>query len=104
MKQVVRFLRKWWWLFLLGAAIAAFVAWRVLRPTDNPTVPPPEPKFLDKAREEISRIELEGEVEKARVTAQADAQNSELDRIEEMGQDDPVAAREALSAFLNSNL
>lgn len=76
----------------------------ILLPKGNNEPNDAPPKFLDKARVEVERIHLEGEVEKARVRATADAQRAELDRIEEQGREDPVAAREALSAFLNNNL
>lgn len=104
MKAAGRFIRKWWWTFLIGALVVGFFAWRILRPTSNPTLAPPPPKLLDKAREEVERIHLEGEIEKVRVRATADAQRAELDRIEEQGEEDPKAAREALSDFLNANL
>jgi hypothetical protein len=103
MKMVWRFIRKWWWVFLVAAVTVVFTTWRVLRPTSNPTAPVPPPN-LDKAREEVERIHLEAEVEKARVRAQADAQRAELDRIEEQGEKDPAAAREALAEWLNANL
>ena len=43
-------------------------------------------------------------VEKARVRVTAEVQTAELDRIEEQGKEDPVAARAALSGWLNANL
>ena len=104
MNAVGRFIRKWWWVFLIAAVTVAFVVWRILRPTSNPTDPLVPPKFLDRAHDEVERIHLEGEVEKARVRATADAQRAELDRIEEQGKEDPQAAREALSGWLNANL
>lgn len=83
-----------------GIAVAILMP----RNSDGGTDVEVPPKLIDKARSQVERIHLEGEVEKARVRATADAHRSELDRIEEQGKEDPVAAREALSTWLNANL
>lgn len=105
MKSVRRWLRKWWWV-IVGAAGAIFaVAFAIFTSNnDGPDEPAPEPNLRDRANTEVDRIELEGEVEKARVTATAEGDNEELDRIEEVGKEDPKAAREQLSGWLNTNL
>ena len=106
MKVVWRWLRTWWWTILIGVLVVGGLAVAILMPRgknedDGVELPP---KFLDKARDQVERIHLEGEVEKARVRATAEAQSAELDRIEEQGKENPVAAREALSGWLNTNL
>ena len=102
---VWRFIRKWWWTFLVGAGVVGGVLLAVFLGSKNEPEPDtPTPTYADKARQEIERIHLEAEVEKARVRAQADAQRTELDRIEAHGQEDPRAAREALSSWLTRNL
>ncbi len=64
----------------------------------------PKSDFKAIADKEVERIRLEGEIEKARVSARAGARHEELDAIEELGKDDPVEARERLSTWLNGNL
>lgn len=107
MRSVWRFLRQWWWAFLAVAGGLTILIWRILMARSGAQLDPeivPGPTFADRARDEVERVRLEGEVEKAKVTAQADAQRAELDRIEEVGRSDPRAARRQLSDFLTRSL
>jgi hypothetical protein len=106
-KLVWRFIKRWWWTFLVGAAAIAGVLVLILIPRDQrPRAGGETPKrtFKDKAKEEVERVRLEGEVEKARITATADVHREEIDRIEEIGQTDPAEGRRQLAAWLASNL
>jgi len=102
--KVWRFLRQWWWLFLLGALIVAGVLWAILANRGPNGEPPPPLPFLDVAKNEVEKVRLEGEVEKARIAATADAQRSELDRIEAVGENNPVEARRQVADWLAANL
>jgi hypothetical protein len=105
MKAAKRFLRKWWYLILLGAGAVLWFAWKLFGPR-APDAPEPvePPKFLEMARTEVERVHLEAEVEKVKVRTVADIQRKEIEAIEEKGKDDPAAAREELAAFLAANL
>lgn len=105
MTKVKRFARRWWWAFLLAAAVVGFVLWKILgpRPAD-PELAVEPPKFLEMARKEVERVHLEGEVEKAKVRATADSQREAIADIEETAKDDPAEARKELAAFLAQNL
>lgn len=106
MKQVSRFIRRWWWAFVAVAAGVFVLVWRLMavRKTSPDPVPVQVPTIADRARQEVDRVVLEGEVEKAKVTAQADAQREELSRIEEVGKTNPREARRQLSDWLTRNL
>jgi hypothetical protein len=99
-----RFLRKWGWIVLLGAGIVAFTLWRIVRnPPKKGEVDVP-PLFLETAKDQVARVQLEAEVEKARVTATADVHRAEIDRIEKLGQDEPRVARRQMAEWLTLNL
>jgi hypothetical protein len=107
MKAVWRWLRKWWWTIVAGVAAVGAVLLAIFVATSDdgqPDTPAPKPNLRARAEREAERVRLEGEIEKARITATADARNAELDRIEEVGKDDPKVAREQLSGWLNANL
>lgn len=108
MTKVWRFIRQWWWLFLAVAGTVLAVVWRlmVMKPSRGGTAStePKLPSFADRAHEEVERVRLEGEVEKARVTATADVHRAEIDRIEDLGTTDPKAARRQLAGWLGRNL
>lgn len=108
MKKVWRFIKKWWWLFLMGlASIAGAVAAVLLRPKPDP-VPapgtPPNRTFKERAAEQVERVRLEGEIEKARVQTRAEVENDELDEIERIGENDPAEGRRQLARWLQGNL
>lgn len=108
MKKVWRFIRRWWWAFLAGAAaVLGVVATILLRPkrdTNPDPLEPKQPTFREVADNQVERIRLEGEVEKARVTARADAQRERIQEIEAKGQEDPKAARAELAEWLRNNM
>lgn len=110
MKPVVRFVRKWWWLLLLGIAIVATVLFKVLTGRKGSNVPITEididpPKTLvDKARDKVEKVHLEGEIEKAKVRTVAEEKIKQIEAIEEKGKTEPKKAREDLAAFLAANL
>lgn len=109
MRAAWRFIRRWWWVILgtlaaaLGAALAIFV-----RPSDaereqwegrqRPQT------FRQRAAQEVERVHLEGEVEKARVRAQTWQRNRELDEIEVIGENNPTEGRKQLAGWLAKNL
>jgi hypothetical protein len=108
MKKVWRFIRRWWWAFLMGlAAVVGAIAAILLRPKPDPeqvpgTVPPKT--FKERAAEQVERVKLEGEIEKARVETRAEARNDELDEIEQIGENDPAEGRRRLASWLQNNL
>jgi hypothetical protein len=108
MKKVWRFIKKWWWLFLMGiASIAGAVAAILLRPKRNIEPSPgyiPPKTFKEQAQEQVERVRLEGEIEKARVSERADVHREELDEIEEIGKNDPAEGRRQLARWLQGNL
>ena len=108
MKKVWRFVRRWWWAFVAGAAVVLALAWKLVSPGRGADVDDGEdeqrPTFAERARNEVERVVLEGEVEKARIKATAEVQNEELDRIEEKAQEDPAEARRQIAAWLTRNL
>lgn len=109
MGAVWRFVRKFWWAFLggfafvLGAAITIFT-----RPCDNEREHPGERQrmmtFRQRAAQQVEKVRLEGEIEKARVQARADCQREQLDEIEHIGENDPAEGRRRLAAWLTRNL
>jgi len=60
--------------------------------------------FKERAQTQVERVRLEGEIERARVAAVAETQSAEVDRIEEVGQEDPAEGRRQISAWLANNL
>jgi len=105
MKNVMRFIRKWWWLVILGLAMAGWIIWKVFGPRMPGAAPPTQlPKFIDLARAEVERVHLEGEVEKAKVRTEATGQVKQIEAIEEKGKTDPATARKELASFLAANL
>jgi len=108
MLKVWRWLKKWWWTIVVGAAtVAGFLFWLLLpkpKRDSSPGQPPPQKTFKERAQEQVERVRLEGEIEKARVKATADAQNQQLDDIEVVGRDDPAEARRQLASWLTGNL
>lgn len=109
MRHIWRFVLRWWWAFLAGLAtvvgivLGGFVACSRRNTTIHPTTPPTL-TFKERAEQQVEHIRLEGEVEKARVTARADVYSEQLDQIEETGKDDPAEARRQLARFLAQNL
>jgi hypothetical protein len=107
MKQAWRFVRQWWWAFVAVAATVFLVVWRFTSKSGTGTgggAEPVQPSVADRAKAEVERVRLEGEIEKAKVTATADAHRAEIDRIEEVGKSDPKEARRQLAGWLGRNL
>ena len=108
MRAVWRFIKRWWWTFLLGAAAVGGVVLLILLPKKDETTPmpgePPRRTFKDRAKVEVERVRLEGEVEKARTKATADVQREQIDQIEEVGKEDPEEGRRQMAAWLAANL
>ena len=112
MKKLQRFLRRWWWAFLAGAGALLGIMVAILIPRRKNQLPinsstpsmPPQPTFTDRARTEVERVRLEGEVEKARIQAAAEAQHVQLDEIETVGETDPAEGRRMLATWLRNNL
>lgn len=107
MAKVWRWLRTWWWTLVLGAVILGSILWAILRPRrpkGDPAAPSPGPDIVQRALEHVDRVRLEGEVEKARVVARAEAQQEELDKIEALGEAEPAEARRQVAAWLAANL
>lgn len=109
MRQVWRFVRRWWWAFVGGAAaVLASVLASLLtsRSCDSDRSPGkvPERKLADRAREEVERARFEGEIERARIKAIALAQRAQLDHIEAVAKGDPADGRRRLAEWLKDNL
>jgi len=89
-----------------AASVAGFLFWLLLpKPKeDNQSVQQPQKTYKDRAKDEVERVRLEGEVARARVRAKALAQKVQLDEIEVVGTKDPVEARRQLASWLQNNL
>lgn len=111
MDRVWRALRLSWWLVVgVGAAavglLAVLVFWRQGRReaiTWRPGMQVKKP-LRERAQEEVERVRLEGELEKAKAKAYAQTQRAELRRIENRGKEDPKVARQHLARWLQDNL
>jgi hypothetical protein len=112
MEKVSRFLRQAWWLVVgLVAAVMGVGALLVFRAsgkrpeatTWRPGQKTPKP-LRERAREEVERVRLEGELEKARQKVLAQVQRAELRHIEQQAKEDPKGARRNLAAWLQRNL
>lgn len=104
MAKLKRFLRKWWWAIASATVFVLYVVFDAIT-RDKYTEPRSKPpKFLEKARTEVERVRLEGEIEKAKVSATAEAHREQLRTIEEMADEDPVQARKELSDWLTRSL
>jgi hypothetical protein len=99
-----RFIRKWWWVLVLGACIVGYVLLRIFGPRGQQTDVAVPPKLLEMARDKIEVVHLEGEVEKAKVRTQAEDSHKQIDAIAEKGKTDPKAARKELADYLAANL
>jgi hypothetical protein len=98
MEKVWRALRQAWWLVVgLVAAVMGVGALLVFRASG------PKP-LRERAREEVERVRLEGELEKARQKVLAQVQRAELRHIEQQAKEDPKGARRNLAAWLQRNL
>lgn len=87
--------------------MGGFLFWLLLPKPKHDSWPgqhlPPK-TFKARAVEEVERVRLEGEVDKARVKATATVHNEQLDDIEVVGREDPAEARRQLAFWLTSNL
>lgn len=110
MKKIVRFCKRWWWAFLasagmvLGVAVSLLVPRRKSTPIPKTTNDLPRPTFAERARVEVSRVRLEGDVEKARIQARTEAHITQLNEIETTGKTDPEAGRRMLAVWIKNNL
>lgn len=104
--KVWRWCRKWWWIVVGFAAVAAVVLWRLLAWSGRDEEGPPSilPTVSERARHEVERVRLEADVERARVNATGEAQRTELDAIEAMGRERPEDARRRLAEWLTARL
>jgi len=106
--KVWRFIRRWWWAFLAGlAAVLGGVAAILLRPKPKPEPlhgQLPQPTFKERAQDQVERVRLEGEIERARITERAETRREELDEIETIGKNDPAEGRRQLARWLQGNL
>lgn len=84
---------------LLGALLGVFV-----RPCGQPEQGRPSRRTLrQRASEEVQRVRLEGEIEKARVKATGEIRQEQLDEIERIGENDPAEGRRHLAEWLARN-
>jgi hypothetical protein len=110
MRQAWRFVRRWWWAFVGGVAavfasiLAALLTSRSCGDEQRLPGEAPERKWGDRARQEVERARFEGEIERARVKATAEAQKKQLEGIEIVAQTDPAEARRWLAVWLKDNL
>lgn len=112
MKKIWRALRQAWWLVVgLAAAALGVVALVVFSRSERPSGAttahsgtPPRKPLRERAQEEVERVRLEGELEKAELRAVWASQRIEVDEIKKQAKDDPTAARKNLAAWLQRNL
>lgn len=105
MKKIERFIRRYWWVIILGAGIVFSIVWKIFGPRGTPVDDSVSaPTFVEKARDKIERVHLEGEVEKAKIRATADAEKKVIEAIEKKGETDPKGAREDIAAWIAANL
>lgn len=102
--MVWRWLKQWWWTILLGVAtVLGALSWLLMpRSRNEPEKELPKP-FREKAKKEIDRVRLEGEMEKVKVRKVADSHKRQLAGIEKVGEEDPARARQLLAAWMNRN-
>lgn len=107
LRAIWRWIRKWWWIVLGAVAAVGGVLFAVLVASDSDAPDEetePKPTMRKRAEAQVERIRLEGEIEKARITATADSERRDLDRIEQLAEENPAEARRQLSTWLNGNL
>lgn len=112
MEKVWRVLRQAWWLVVgvVAAAlgVVALVVFR--RPEEHAGADMQYPEqrtdkpLRERAREEVERVRLEGEMEKAEKAAVMQVQRAQLRQIKQTAQKNPVAARQQLADWLRKNL
>ena len=110
--KIWRFTKKWWWTFVLGAiTVLSFVGGILFfdarkKEEENRKIDDfhRKPTYKERAATQIERIQLEGEIERARIETRYEERKAEIDKIEEIGKDDPVEARRRLASWLNNNL
>lgn len=95
MKRVWIFLKKWWWVFILGIAVVLFFALRINTQDDDGEE---LDNFVNKVRKNIDKVNDEADIEKAKIKAKADADREELERIKAM--DDEKERRKRLAELL----
>jgi hypothetical protein len=96
-----RFMRKWWWAFLAGfAAVIGILIGTLFRGGGGGG--DQKPKFREKAKLEVAKIDAEAKYEKAVAVAEVKAKQAELEKIEKV--EDPVERRDELAKFLKDNL
>jgi hypothetical protein len=109
MQKLWRAIRGAWWAVLaalaavLGAVLAVLLTSRSCDGDGAERRPTPR-GFESKARQEVERVRFEGEMERARVQATADAEKQALDKIEVVAEKDPAEARRWLADWLRGNL
>lgn len=105
MKKVERFVRRYWWILILAAGFVFSILWKILGPKDAPLDDEVKvPTFVERARDKIERVHLEGDVDKAKIRAVADEDQKVIAAIEKKGETDPKGAREDIAKWLASNL
>jgi hypothetical protein len=108
LEKAKRFLRKFWWALVLGAGLLFSVLWwlfdRRATGSSGSVTSLPKPTFSERAKTELDRVRFEGELEKAKVKAEADAHIAELETIEKLAEDNPSEGRRQLSNWLRDNL
>ena len=86
------------------ASILGGVAVLVLKPKPMPANTPPLKSFKNRAQLEIERINLEADIERAKINTITDVKRKELDRIEVTSSIDPERGRKELADWLAKNL
>lgn len=93
-------LKKYWWLVLLGLLTAGVTLWLIFRPRKGNTVP--AVTFSNKVREKIIDAQTEAKIEKLKIKAKVDEKRRELEVIKKV--DDGLERRKILADFLDKNL
>lgn len=97
---MANWLKKWWWVLLLGVGLAATALYLLFRkPKQGPVT---ESSFVSKAREKIKEAETDARLARAKSDARSEEEKRRLKSIEEIK--DGRERREKLARYLDEEL
>ena len=99
MGQTKSWLKKYWWILILGIISLGVVIWLIVRPRKGD--PLPLVSFSNKAREQIVEAQTDAAIEKLKIEAMAEEKRRALDLIAKM--QGGIERRKALADFLDKN-
>ncbi len=92
-------LKKWWWMILLGLGLAVGALLFIFRKKEKRTV---ESSFTSRAREKIVEAETDASIQRAKAEAKSEAARKRLDEIDKI--EDGEERRRELASYLNKIL